>query len=108
MAFDFNMKNHSWFKCKFTKAQLSGKKIAFHVPGDKIVKIGELMVRDNPCGELFIQIQWVGLAQDGSFDGIKMPIGQNWIHRIQVNSDSQIPADFIIPPESGSEPAGGK
>jgi hypothetical protein len=89
--------NQSWFKCKFKKAELDGRKIAFHVPGEKIGRIGLLHVSENPSGELFIEILWGGINRDGQMEGGKMAIAQDWIDRIQKNSTPQIPAEFIIP-----------
>jgi len=86
----------NWFTSKFTKLDLDGKSAAFKFPNEAIGKIGKFHVRDNAAGKLWVEIHYSGVTGDGRIAAGKMAIAQDWIDKIERNTDTKIPADFII------------
>jgi hypothetical protein len=86
-----------WFKCKFTKAELDGKTVAFKLPNMNPGRIGNFRVQENVQGELWIEIHAGGVTPQGTIEAFKVAIAQDFIDRIQINSNPKIPSDFIIP-----------
>src|ERR1041385_8189994 len=90
-----NPMESNWFKCKFTKNDLDGKKVAYRIPIGSRGKIGRFEVRENSNGELQVKIEFVTI-KDGVMSGERTLLSQDLIDRIDRNSDAKIPADFIV------------
>ena len=86
----------SWFTCKFTKKELDGKKVAFKFPNESRGQIGDFQVQESADGRLFIEVHCFGTTNTGALMMTKAAFAQDWIDKIERNTDTKIPADFIV------------
>jgi hypothetical protein len=87
----------NWFKSKFTKTDLHGKKVAFKMPHDGKDAIDDFHVIENPEGLLFIEVNCVFYDhKTREVMVMTFAFAQDWIDKIERNTDAKIQADFIV------------